>query len=162
MLGLAIYSAISTAPPSADYATFWGNVREIAFMIYLVTAALGARALGRTGLFSSWGTRLVCAGYLVVALGVAAGFVLREDPDWFFVFGVPGNLLAIIGWAAVGFTGVRGRDLPLWTAVLAGLGGVFAVVFADFGTGALVGLLWLVVARPARATADRATGRPLP
>ena len=143
---LAIYSALSTAPPSADYDTFGGNLREVAFLVYLVAAAAAMGSIDRRRVGVRRSAALIAVGYTIVAVGVAAGLVAREDPDWFPVLGVPGNLLAIVGWVMFGVLAVRTRILATWAGVLAAVGGVFAVLFADFGSGVLIGAFWLYLA----------------
>lgn len=145
-IGLAVYGAFSTAPPSADYDSFGGNLREIALMVYLVGSIGAIIAIHRAHIASTRATRLIVGGYGLVAFGVAAGFVLREDPDWFAAVGIPGNLLAMAGWVTFGVAATRTRRLPTWAATLAAIGGVFAVLFSDFGSGVLIGCFWLYVA----------------
>lgn len=41
-----------------------------------------------------------------------------------------------------GVLAVRNRVLATWAGVLAAVGGVFAVLFADFGSGVLIGAFW--------------------
>ena len=73
-------------------------------------------------------------------------------PDWFIFLGGPGNLLAIVGWLILGVTSSRRRLLPRWTAVLGAVGGVFAVVFAEFGSEILIATFWLYIAfQPSQA-----------
>lgn len=146
-IGLAVYGALSTAPPTADYETLSGNAREVAFLIYTVGSIGAIAATQRAGVASTWSARLIGAGYALVAFGVAAGLVLREDPDWFLVVGIPGNLLAMVGWVMFGVTAARTQRLPRWAATLAAIGGVIAVLFADFGSGVLIGCFWLSLAR---------------
>ena len=95
---------------------------------------------------STRATRLIVLGYALVAFGVTAGLVLREDPDWFAAVGIPGNLLAIAGWITFGLAAAKSRRLPTWAATLAAIGGVFAVLLSDFGSGVLIGCFWLYLA----------------
>ncbi|MCX6397945.1 MAG: hypothetical protein NTV23_15765 [Propionibacteriales bacterium] len=145
-LALAIYHAISTSAPSADYASLGGNLREIAFFAYLVGSVVAIWMVRRAQLTTPLAARLIGGGYALVAFGVAAGFVLRDDPDWFIIVGGPGNLLALVGWIALGVSGARRGLLPRWTAVLGAIGGVFAVLFAEFGSQVLIASFWLFLA----------------
>ena len=145
-IGLAVYGAVSTAPPSADYETFGGNAREIAFLVYLLASTGAMGATRRADIASRRAMRLINVGYGLVAVGVMAGMILREDPDWFAAVGIPGNLLAMAGWISFGIASARTHRLPRWLATLAAIGGVFAVLFADFGSGVLIGWFWLSMA----------------
>jgi hypothetical protein len=71
--------------------------------------------------------------------------LLRDDPDWFFVLGGPGNLLAAAGFVTWAIWSRRRRVLPLFAALLCGVGGVVAVLFSELGTSVLIGafFLWL-------------------
>lgn len=145
-IGLAVYHALSTSRPAADYETFGGNVREVAFFVYLVGSIVALSSARHAKVVVVRAARMTSIGYALVAFGVAAGFVLRDDPEWFVVVGIPGNLLAIIGWIFLGITSSRQRLLPRWAAILGAVGGVFAVLFAEFGSGVLIGSFWLYLA----------------
>lgn len=145
-VALASYHTLSTSKPSADYVSLGGNLREIAFFTYLVSSVVAVGMVRRAGMATRTSERLITVGYTTVALGVAAGFALREDPTWFVFLGGPGNLIAIIGWITLGATSARQRLLPKWLALLAAIGGVFAVVLAEFGSQVLIGCFWLHLA----------------
>ena len=145
-IGLALYHALSTSKPAADYETLAGNAREVAFFAYLVGSIAALYFARHLQFAATRPARLICVGYSHVAFGVAAGFVLRDDPDWFVVVGIPGNLLAVVGWIALGVTSTKRHLLPRWLAVLGAVGGVFAVLFAEFGSGVLIGSFWLYLA----------------
>jgi hypothetical protein len=80
-------------------------------------------------------------------IGVGAGLVLREDPEWFGVLGLPGNLLASIGFIVAALAGWRSRRIPGWAATLLGVGGFFAILAGEFGTTVLIGCYWLWYSR---------------
>lgn len=145
-IGLAVYHALSTSKPTADYDTFGGNAREVAFFAYLVSSIVALSSARHARVATTRAVRVISVGYALVAFGVAAGFVLRDDPDWFVVVGLPGNLLAIIGWIMLGVMSTKQRLLPRWAAILGAVGGVFAVLFTEFGSGVLIGSFWLYLA----------------
>jgi hypothetical protein len=144
-IGLAIYQVATPGSPAAEYGSVLDWVRELLFLGYLVGAVATVLASRRAGLCSRAASRLIGVGYGAIAAGVAAGMALREDPDWFFVLGGPGNLLAIGGFVTWAVWGQRRRVLPLFAALLCGVGGTVAVLFAEFGTSVLIGafFLWL-------------------
>lgn len=137
------HHALSTSTPIADYDTIGGNSREVAFFAYLVSSIVALSSARNAGIATTRATRMIGVEYTVVAFDGAAGFALRDDPDWFVVVGIPGNLLAIIGWITLGLTSTKQHLLPRWAAILGGVGGVFAVLFAEFGSGVLIGSFWL-------------------
>ena len=80
-------------------------------------------------------------------VGVAAGLALREDPERFAVLGLPGNLLASIGFIVAALAGWRAKRIPSWAALLLGVGGFVAILGSEFGTTVLIGCYWLWYAR---------------
>jgi hypothetical protein len=78
---------------------------------------------------------------------VAAGLALREDPEWFVVLGLPGNLLGGIGFIMAAVAGWRATRIPGWAALLLGAGGFVAILGAELGTTVLIGCYWLWYAR---------------
>lgn len=142
----AIYQVSTDGPPEFALDT-WGDwFRELGFLSYLLASVVAVTGARRMGLLTSTPSWLIRIGYSLVAAGVLAGVVMGEDPDWFFVVGGPGNLLAIIGFIWWGIVAIRGRRMPLWACLLCGFGGTTAVLFGEFGTGVLIGSFWLWVA----------------
>lgn len=94
------------------------------------------------------------AGYSLITAGVMIGLALREDPDWFFLLGGPGLLLSSAGFIIFAISARRRKILPLWAAVLLGVGGVLALFLAEIGTSVLIGSFWLYIAasRPESTT----------
>jgi hypothetical protein len=117
----------------------------IAFTIALVATAIAAVGLYRTGFVGRIPAALVAIGYSLLAFGVAVGILLGESPEWFWVVGLPGNLMALIGMVWLGISIMRRKTLPVWVGVLAIAGGLFAVVMAEFGTSVIAGVFWLYI-----------------
>lgn len=155
---LAIYQvATPGAPEGAVYETVADYLREVSFLAYLATSVLAVLAAERAGLTGRLGPRLIAAGYSLIAIGVSIGLIVREDLEWFFVLGGPGLLLSTIGYIAFAVGIWRRSRMPRWAAVLAGVGGVLAILMSEFGTGVLIGSFWLFVAtRSSRAPSTRA------
>lgn len=153
--GLAIGFAVllTTQDAKSDYESVGGIAREVAILAWFTTTMLAVVAAQLRGRAPQWPVRLIVVGYGLIALGVAAGLVLRDDPDWFFLLGGPGNLLAGIGFVWWGVSAWRGRLLPRWAAVLVAIGGFFAILFAEFGTSVLIGGFWIWLAT--RGALDR-------
>ena len=93
---------------------------------------------------------MIQIGYALLAIGAASGMALRDDPDWFFLLAAPGLLLSTGGFIYFAVSASRRRALPLWAAVLAGVGGAVAILMAELGTSVLIGAFWLYVASRAR------------
>lgn len=86
----------------------------------------------RAPMSSRLATRLVATGHGLLAVGVLAGVALRDDPDWFVAPGLPGNLLAAVGFVVLAVTAVRRRTL----SVLGGVGGFLAGLAPSRGRAA--------------------------
>ena len=100
----------------------------------------------RAGVAPRLAASCISIGYGLLGMGVLAGLLLQEDPDWFFLLGGPGNLLGLISFGVFAVVGWRRSALPLWAAVLCGVGGLVAIVLAEFGTSVLIGSFWLYMA----------------
>jgi hypothetical protein len=154
-IAMAIYQVARPGTPSATYDGLLDWLRELIFLLYLLgSIAAMTRAL-RSGLATRWPAALVRGGYALIAIGVTAGMILQEDPDWFFVLGGPGQLAGIVGFVWFAVSGYRRRLLPPWAALLAGVGGVTAILMSELGTSVLIGAFWLWLA----ATRQRPTAR---
>jgi hypothetical protein len=154
----AVYQVVTPGSPQFSLSSASDWVRELSFLAYLVSTCIAVVAARRVGLVTRVPGILVPLGYGLIALGVLAGLVLREDPEWFFLVGGPGNLLAAIGFVWWAIAGWRSGVLPGWASLLVGVGGFFAVLFSEFGTGLLIGSfwVWLAVGGPG-ATAQSGT-----
>jgi hypothetical protein len=144
---MALTQVLTPGPPAADYETASGLAREalmLALLLFSVAAVLVGR---RRGDLPGKGPLLVAVGYGLLVVGVAAGLALREDPEWFVVLGLPGNLLAGIGFVVAALAGWRARRIPGWAAALLGVGGLVAILGSEFGSTVLVGCFWLWYAR---------------
>ncbi len=116
----------------------------LSLLLFSIAAVLVSRRLGD---LPGKGPLLVAVGYGLLVLGVAAGLALREDPAWFAVLGLPGNLLAGIGFILAAVAGWRALRIPGWAAVLLAVGGFVAILGSEFGTTVLIGCYWLWYAR---------------
>ena len=144
-IALAVYQVATPGSPEASFDSAGDWLREGLFAAYLVLATATTLLAHRQGLAPRAAAVLVGLGYGAIAVGVAAGMALRDDPDWFMVLGGPGNLLAAAGFVTWAVWGRRHRVLPVFAVALCGVGGVVAVLFAELGTSVLVGafFLWL-------------------
>jgi len=167
-IAMALTQVLTPGPPAADYETLSGIAREglmLAFLGFSIAAVLVSRRLGD---LPGKGPLVVAVGYGLLVVGVAAGLALREDPEWFAVLGLPGNLLASIGFIVAALAGWRVRRIPGWAAMLLGVGGFVAILGSEFGTTVLIGCYWLWYARwmhrdvtdPEAAASASVTGSP--
>jgi len=149
-VALAIYQVATPGSPQASFDSVLDWLREGLFLTYLL-ASVGALQLAlRDGLGAPVPTRMIQAGYSLIAVGAAAGMALRDDPDWFFLLAGPGLLLSTIGFVWLAISAVRRRALPLWAGILLGVGGALAIIMAEVGTSVLIGAFWLYVASRGR------------
>jgi hypothetical protein len=144
-IAIAIYQVGTPGSPSASFDSALDWLREGLFTAYVVSAIGAAVLATRAGLAPRVAGLLVGIGYGAIAIGVVAGMVLRDDPDWFMVLGGPGNLLAAAGFVTWAVWSWRRRVLPLFASILCGVGGLVAVLLAELGTSVLIGafFLWL-------------------
>lgn len=145
-MGIAVYLLARGVPPEPTFSSFLDWLREGLLAAYLVASAAAVEGLRRAGIAGARPVRAIQAGYGLILVGVLASVVLRDDPEWFVVVGLPGNLLASVGFAVLGVTTYRRRTLPGWAAALLGVGGFFAILFAELGTSVLIGSFWLYAA----------------
>lgn len=154
-LATAVYQVATPGPPQATFETLTDWLRELLFTTYLaasIATVVLARRRGLAPVVTLW---LVGLGYGAILGGVLYAAVTRDDPDWFFVLAGPGNLAAVVGFVVWSVWGRRRGVLPLWAAVLCGVGGTVAVLLAELGTSVLVGSFLLYLA-------SRFHGRPDP
>ncbi len=145
-IGLAIYQVATPGSATASYDSFSDWLRETLFLLYLL-GSIGALTLALSdGVSAKVPTRMIQAGYALIAFGAAAGMVLRDDPDWFFVLAGPGLLLSTVGFIWLAIDAYRRRTLPLWAAVHAGAGGAVAILMSELGTSVLIGAFWVYLA----------------
>jgi hypothetical protein len=146
-IAMALTQVLTPGPPTADYEALSGLAREgltLTLLAFSIAAVLVSRRLGD---LPGKGPLFVAIGYGLLVVGVAAGLALREDPEWFAVLGLPGNLLASIGFIVAALAGWRARRIPGWAAMLLGVGGFVAILGSEFGTTVLIGCYWLWYAR---------------
>jgi hypothetical protein len=149
-IAMAVYQVATPGTPHATFDSFSDWLRESLFLTYLLASIAGLAMTRRDGITAKIPTWMVQAGYGLIAVGAAAGMILRDDPDWFFVLAGPGLLLSTIGFIWLAINALRRRTLPLWAAALAGFGGAVAILMAELGTSVLIGAFWLYVASHGR------------
>ena len=128
------FEGVLTTP--ADYAN---DASFLAGMLFSVATVVGLRRHLDASLPA---VLLAGFGQILVSIGVGVALVTGVDPDWFVFLGLPGNLLAWIGYAWLGVWAWRRRELPRWVAVLLIVSVPVTLVLADLGGSALAGLLW--------------------
>lgn len=146
-IALAVLVVTVVPPPEQDtealYTSAWQVVRDVGLLAYLLATIAAVELARRRSTVGAVAARLVQGGYGLIAIGVIAGFVLQDDPDWFFVLAGPGLLASAAGFVTWAVQARRRRLLPLWAALLLGIGGVTAIAGAELGTGVLIGSFWL-------------------
>jgi hypothetical protein len=143
---MAVYQVATPSGPAATYDTLLDWSREVLFLSFLVLSILATIRAARRATAPRATAVLVAVGYGAVAAGVTAGMVMREDPEWFFLLGGPGNLLAMAGFVTWAVWAWRRKTFPALVAVLCGLGGVVAVLGSEFGSSVLIAGFWFYVA----------------
>jgi hypothetical protein len=146
-IAMALTQVLTPGPPTADYESASGVAREALTLVLLLFSIAAVLVSRRLGDLPGRGPLFVAVGYGLLVVGVAAGLALREDPEWFAVLGLPGNLLASIGFIVAALAGWRARRIPGWAALLLGVGGFVAILGSEFGTTVLIGCYWLWYAR---------------
>ena len=144
---MAVYQVATPGRPSPGFDSVVDWTRELLFLAFLVlsvTATWFAASRGVAPRASVW---LVGLGYGALALGVGAGMLLREDPEWFMVLGGPGNLLGIAGFVTWAIWAHRRRVLPLAAVLLCGAGGVLAILGSEFGSSVLIAGFWFYLSQ---------------
>lgn len=145
---------LTFGPFDGSYEDASAYVNDLLFLVILVLAVRAADLLERIQGAPRHARTALALGGGLLCVGVTAGMVAGEDPGIFPIVGLPGNVLILAGWVAIGRHAWRRDVLPrpaaivlvlLWPLTLigsaAGLALVPAVLFA-----------WLA------ATADPAAG----
>ena len=145
-VALAVYQVATPGPPEASYDTVSDWVRETLVMVFLLGTVGGAQGAARAGLAPPVPAALVSAGHGLIAVGVAIGMALRDDPDWFMLLGGPGQILSTVGFVWWAVAGWRKGILPGAVALLAGVGGTVAFLGSEIGLSVLVAGFWFWVA----------------
>lgn len=142
-IAMAVYQVASPGAPTSTYQSLWDFVREGLLLAFLILSMTAVRIAWRAGVWGRAAALLIIIGYGLITIGVAIGLALRSDPEWFFLLGGPGNLAAGIGFVVAAIAIWRRRALPRWAAILCGVGGFFAILFAELGTTVLIGAFWI-------------------
>jgi hypothetical protein len=150
-LAMAIYQVATPGAPDASYETLVDWLREAVFLSYLLASCAAIRLAYRAAMAPRAAMLLVAGGYGAIVVGVSAGMVLGEDPEWFMVLGGPGNLAAVAGFVTWAVWGARRRVFTRPLALLCAVGGSFAVFGAEFGLSVLVAGFWLLLAQVSAA-----------
>jgi hypothetical protein len=152
-IGLATFHLVTPGGPQATFGSLADWLRDLGFLAYLLGSVVAVVSAGSEQLAPTATVRLVGAGYGLIGLGVIAGLLLQDDPDWFFLLGGPGLLLSAAGFITWAIVSGRRGTLPAWAAVWVGIGGLVAIIGAEAGTSLVIGLFWLwYVARIAGRT----------
>jgi hypothetical protein len=140
------YQLATPGPAGATYNSASDYVREFAFLTYLIATMVAVLAARPVGIIKRVPASLIVVGYGLLTIGVTIGLALRDDPDWFFLLGGPGNLLAAIGFVVWAIQAAHHRVFPWWLALLCGVGGFIAVLGAEVGTTVVIGVFWTALA----------------
>jgi hypothetical protein len=147
---LAIVNAIvvvGVAPPPENpdelYERAGDYVRDALFLVFLIGTVAAVEVALRRGVAPRVAGRLIQIGYSLIAVGVAIGLAVRDDPDWFFLLAGPGILASIVGFVWWAINAWRERQFPLWLTALLGVGGLTAILGAEAGTTVLIGSFWI-------------------
>lgn len=141
-LGLALYHVLTPGAPTASYGSFNDWLRELTFLLFLLTHLVSLAVAHRVGLAPTATRWLVSGGYGLILVGVSVGLALQDDPDWFFLLAGPGLLLSAAGWLVWAVWGLRRGRLPVYAAALCGVGGLVAIIGSEFGTTVLLAAFW--------------------
>lgn len=145
-IAMAIYHVATPGPPEAGYESPLDWVREGLFLAFLVATVLAVWSSVHSALAPRATALLITVAYGAIAVGVLVGLVLQDDPSWFMFLGGPGILLSAAGFVIWAVWGARRQVVPVWAAVLCGIGGLLVIVSSEFGTSVLLGGFWLYLA----------------
>ena len=145
-LSVAAYQVLTPGPPTSTFGSLNDWVRDISLLVYLLAAIVAVTLATREGLFTTIPSWLIRGGYSLITIGATYGLVVQDDPDWFMFLAGPGLLASAIGHIWFAISSVVHRTIPVWVALLAGVGGAVAILAAEFGSSILIGAFWLWVA----------------
>jgi hypothetical protein len=119
-------------------------VNDGSFFAGLVLSLAGLWGLRRWG--APIGAVVTAAvGQVLVAFGVLVALVTGVSPDWFVVVGLPGNLIAWVGFIWLAVWAWRRRATPRWVALLMALSVPVGVGVAEQGGSIVTAVLWCAV-----------------
>lgn len=141
---LAFY-LIAVEPPSSGQQHFdslseFG--REGITMLWLASSIGAVWAARRAGIASDPALRMIAVGYGLILAGVVIGVGLRRDFWWFLLLAAPGQLLSMAGFVTWAVWARRHSIFGRPTALLCAVGGLVAILGAEFGLTVLIGGFW--------------------
>ena len=110
-------------------------------LLLTIPAMLALAAYAR----SRAGVAIAAPGLVAVAAAATASNVLGDDPSWFPLVAVPGNLLWLAGSIVLAVGLHRAREVPRGVAIALPLVQVFALPLSMFGGAIVAGGYWLGV-----------------
>ncbi len=149
----------------------------LGFGLFALCLALAVPALlalhlhhrGADGRLGRAGALLAIAGAAGQCIVISGIVVNGEETSWFGVTAPIAILTWVVGSVVLGIAIRRARLMPGWVGVALPVVTLFAIVGADYGSSALIGVFQIVVGlriagaaaagKPARATLGRADAR---
>lgn len=121
-------------------------LNDASFTVALLGIATGLTVLRAGRPDPRWALEGAVLGAVLVAIGVGAGLALGHSPSWFAAVGVPGNLLLLVNTIRLARAICRENEWPRWVAIGIGLTVPCGVILAEFGSSAILAIVWAYVA----------------
>ena len=90
--------------------------------------------------------RAVAIGDGLLIVGILAGMASGEDPSWFLAFGVPGQLLNLVGLIALAVSSWRVGQFARWSLALIAVTVPLGIIGSEAGLSVIPAVGWLGVA----------------
>jgi hypothetical protein len=137
--------AIGATQPTfdGDYDSAIAYVNDLVAIAALVLTVPGLLALRHAQGAPRGAVECAAIGQGLIAVGIAAGVALGEDPSWFMALGGPGLLLWLVATARLGLHTWRVRLFPRWTALALALTVPVGMILGELGGSILPGILWI-------------------